>query len=175
VRTSKQHADVLRPAPAGRSAEPDPAAAGGELTDLLGRHVLEPAAQRVCRRFGLLPAAGADPAAGLPRSYLARDAGVELAADGLGTVTAVFLHFHGDDGFTSYRGAIPGVGGAVASRSALWAELGRPASSDDAYSDRFLGDFGPSDRWILPELVLRARYGLDGESLYRITLTPISA
>jgi hypothetical protein len=167
-----------KPGPAGRrraNADPVGLAAGPgerpELTGLLGRTVLEARTQQICRAYGLIPGP-AGPAAGPSRSYLARDAGVEIAADAHGTITAVFLHFHGNDGFAPYRGAIPGGGGTVPRRAALWASLGRPDVSGDAYRERFLGDYGPWDRWLLPAVTLHAQYAPDGDHLHRITLTP---
>jgi hypothetical protein len=139
-----------------------------DLTQLLGRSVLEARVQQICREYGLIPRSGGP---GLSRSYLAREAGVEIAADAHGVVTTVFLHFHGDDGFTSYRGEIPGGAGDVPRRAALWAALGRPASSGDPYRDPFLGDYGPWDRWTLTTSTLHAQYALDGENLHRVTLT----
>ena len=167
-----------KPGPAGGrrgNADPVGLAAGRDdrppLTELLGRTVLEARTQQICRAYGLIPGP-AGLASGLSRSYLARDAGVEIAADAHGTVTAVFLHFHGDDGFAAYRGEIPGGGGTVPRRAALWASLGRPGESGDAYRERFLGDYGPWDRWLLPAFTLHAQYALDGDRLLRITLTP---
>jgi hypothetical protein len=153
---------VARPAaPAGR---PD-------LSGILGRTVLEARTQQICRAYGLIPRSGPATGSGLSRSYLARDAGVEIAADSHGVVTTVFLHFHGDDGFASFHGEIPGGAGTVPRRAALWASLGRPGVSGDPYREKFLGDFGPWDRWLLPGFVLHAQYALDGENLHRITLT----
>jgi hypothetical protein len=155
-------------------ANPDPVglppatqSAPTDLTQLLGRTVLEARVQQICREYGLIPRSGGP---GLSRSYLAREAGVEIAADAHGVVTTVFLHFHGDDGFASYRGTIPG-GGTATTRASLWAALGRPDVSGDPYRERFLGDFGPWDRWLLPDLQLHAQYALDGDGLHRITLT----
>ena len=145
-----------------------PPAGRTDLAQLLGRTVLEARVQQICGEYGLIPRSGGW---GLSRSYLAREAGVEIAADGHGVVTAVFLHFHGDDGFASYRGEIPGGGGSASTRASLWAALGRPDASGDPYRERFLGDFGPWDRWLLPGLQLRAQYALDGDGLHRITLT----
>jgi hypothetical protein len=142
-----------------------------DLTMLLGRTVLEARVQQICQEYGLIPRSGPAVGSGLSRSYLARDAGVELAADAHGTVTTVFLHFNGDDGFTSYQGEIPGGAGSVARRSHLWAMLGRPDEQGDPYRDRFLGDYGPWDRWILAGFALHAQFATDGELLSRITLT----
>jgi len=173
-----------KPGPAGgRRANADPvghpAGAGErpELTGLLGRTVLEARTQQICRAYGLIPGpARSYPArsnlarsnlarSNLARSYLARDAGLEIAADAHGTIAAVFLHFHGDDGFAPYRGEIPGGGGTVPRRAALWASLGRPDVSGDAYRERW-------DRWLLPAVTLHAQYAVDGDHLHRITLTP---
>jgi hypothetical protein len=134
-----------------------------DLTGLLGRTVLEARVQQACREWGLVPYAGT----GLSRSYLARDAGVELAADPQGVVTTVFLHFQGDDGFHPFTGEIPGTGAAINRRTQLWATLGRPWESVDP----FLGDYGPSDTWLLSRFVLNARYTHDADHLQRITLT----
>ncbi|HEV7963593.1 MAG TPA: hypothetical protein VGP57_13720 [Actinoplanes sp.] len=134
-----------------------------DLTQLLGRTVLEARVQQICREWGLTPHTGT----GLSRSYLAHDAGVELAANVRGTVTTIFLHFHDDDGFRPYDGEIPGGGGTVPRRAHLWAALGRPAECVDP----FLGDYGPSDTWLFPHLVLNARYTHDADHLQRITLT----
>jgi hypothetical protein len=149
-------------------AEPGPRA---DLTELLGRTVLEARTQQICAQYGLIPRSGVTGGSGLSRSYLARDAGVEIAADTHGLVTTVFLHFHGDDGFASFRGEIPGGGGIVPRRAALWARLGRPAESGDPHRVPFLGDYGPWDRWLRDDVVLHAQYDLDGENLHRITLT----
>jgi hypothetical protein len=161
------YAPSQRPTPA-----PAPAAARRvgrtDVTQLLGRSVLEARTQRICAEYGLVPSSGA----ALSRSYLARETGVELAADAHGTVTTVFLHFHGDDGFEAYRGEIPGGGGHVARRSSLWAMLGRPDETGDPYRDRFLGDYGPWDRWLLTSFTLHAQYATDAETLDRITVSP---
>ncbi|GID96282.1 hypothetical protein ACFQFC_39150 [Amorphoplanes digitatis] len=141
-----------------------------DLTVLLGRTVLEARVQQVCREYGLIPRSGAA-GSGLSRSYLARAAGVELAADAHGVITTVFLHFHGDDGFTSYSGEIPGGAGSVARRAHLWAMLGRPDEQGAPYRDRFLGDYGPWDRWVLAGFVMHAQFAVDAESLDRVTLT----
>lgn len=145
--------------------------ARAELVELLGRTVLEAGTQQICRQYGLIPRTGVPTGSGLSRSYLARDAGVEIAADTHGVVTTVFLHFHGDDGFVSYRGEIPGGGGVIPRRAALWAQLGRPGESGDPHRVPFLGDYGPWDRWLPTGFVLHAQYDLDGENLHRITLT----
>jgi hypothetical protein len=146
---------------------PSPRPTGGaDLADLLGRTVLEEHTQRICRDHGLLPHGPA-----LSRSYLNRAAGLEIAADTHGLVTTVFLHFNGDDGFAPFHGEIPGGAGTATRRAALWAALGRPDDAGDAYRDRFLGDFGPWDRWLLPICTLHSQYALDGENLHRITLT----
>ena len=147
--------------PAARSAPTD-------LTQLLGRTVLEARVQQICREYGLIPRSGGP---GLSRSYLAREAGVEIAADAHGVVTTVFLHFHGDDGFTSFQGEIPGGAGSVPRRWNIWAMLGRPDETGDPYRDRFLGDYGPWDRWLLAGFVLHAQFAPDGESLHRVTLS----
>ena len=146
-----------------------PAGPRTDLTVLLGRSVLSAATQQICREYGLAP----HPAegAGLTRTHLARDAGVELAADAHGIVTAVFLHCHGDDGFAPFTGDLPAGAGADPRRAAMWAALGRPDVSGDPYRDRYLGDFGPWDRWRLPACTMDAQYALDGETLRRLTLT----
>jgi hypothetical protein len=153
--------DRPAPRPVGRS----------DLTMLLGRTVLETRVQQVCREYGLIPRSGEAVGSGLSRSYLSRGAGVELAADAHGMVTTVFLHFHGDDGFTSYQGEIPGGAGSIPRRTHLWATLGQPDEQGDPYRDRFLGDYGPWDRWLLPGYALHAQYAVDGECLERVTLT----
>ena len=142
-----------------------------DLTLLLGRTVLEARVQQICQEYGLIPRSGAAVGSGLSRSYLSRDAGVELAADAHGLVTTVFLHFHGDDGFTSYQGEIPGGAGSIPRRTQLWAALGHPDEQGDPYRDRFLGDYGPWDRWMLAGFALHAQYAVDGERLDRVTLT----
>ncbi|MEV8504647.1 hypothetical protein AB0368_07440 [Actinoplanes sp. NPDC051475] len=151
--------------------DPPPAPARTDLTQLLGRTVLEVRVQQICQEYGLIPRTGAAVGSGLSRSYLARESGVELAADAHGVVTAIFLHFHGDNGFSSYRGEIPGGAGSVPRRAALWASLGRPEESGDPYRDRFLGDYGPWDVWALEGFDLHAQYSLDGEAATRVTLT----
>lgn len=133
-----------------------------DLTGLLGNLMIGPVAEQISREYGLEAQGG--------RSYLGRTAGVELAADGLDRIVTVFLHFHGDDGFTSYRGAIPGAGDVPPTRTGLRAALGEPDEADEPYADKFLGDFGPSDHWALPGFVLHAQYALDGENLHRVTL-----
>jgi hypothetical protein len=138
---------------------------------LLGRTVLESRVQEIFRELGFVPRCGGTGRARLSRSYLARDAGVEIAADTHGTIVTVFLHFHGDDGFDSYCGEIPGGGGTEPRRSSLRAALGRPERSGGPFRDRYLGEFGPWDRWVLPAFVLHAQYGLDGERLHRVTVT----
>ncbi|GAA3346041.1 hypothetical protein GCM10020358_55520 [Amorphoplanes nipponensis] len=168
------------PAPAPPAAAPVDApaaapavrpAARSDLTTLLGRTVLEARVQQICREYGLIPRSGEAVGSGLSRSYLSRDAGVELAADAHGMVTTVFLHFHGDDGFAPFQGEIPGGAGSDPRRSSLWATLGRPGEQGDPYRDRYLGDYGPWDRWVLAGFALHAQYGVDGERLERITLT----
>ena len=150
--------------PAGRPSNAGPTGAG-RLTDLLGRTVSQARAQELCAAYGLLPRHGG------ARSYLARDTGLEIATDAHGTVTTVFLHFHGDDGFASFAGDIPGAPGSDPRRDSLHATLGHPDESGDASRDPYLGDFGPWDRWRRPGFTLHAQYALDGESLHRVTLT----
>jgi hypothetical protein len=140
-----------------------------ELTELLGRSVLAARTQRICRAYGLVPRSG-----GLSRCYLARDAGLEIAADSYGVVTTVFLHFDGEDGFEPYRGEIPG-GGSLPRRAGLWAALGRPDESGEPRRDPLLGDYGPWDRWLLRDCLLHAQYALDGQNLRRITYTSRAA
>jgi hypothetical protein len=140
--------------------------ARAELTELLGRSVLEARTQRICRAYGLVPRSG-----GLSRYYLAREAGLELSADSYGVVMTIFLHFDSDDGFTPYRGEIPGCGGSVPRRAGLWAALGRPDESGEPLGSSLLGDRGPWDRWRLPGCVLHARYAPDGQNLCRATYT----
>jgi hypothetical protein len=137
--------------------------ARSDLTRLLGRTVLEARVQQTCREWGLVPYQGR----GLSRSYLAREVGVELAADAQGVVTAIFLHYDGDDGFRPFTSEVPGAGAAIGRRTQLWATLGRPWESVDP----FLGDYGPSDTWLLSRFVLNARYSPDAEHVQRITLT----
>jgi hypothetical protein len=142
-----------------------------DLTALLGRTVLEARVQQICQEYGLIPRSGAAVGSGLSRSYLARAAGVEIAADTHGVITTVFLHFHGDDGFASYSGEIPGGAGSVPRRAHLWAMLGHPDEQGAPYRDRFLGDYGPWDRWVLAGFVLHAQFAADAECLERVTLT----
>jgi len=170
--------DPLGESPPARRSNGDPVGLPGsrpggrtDLTELLGRTVLEARVQQVCREYGLIPRSGAAVGSGLSRSYLSRDAGVELAADAHGTVTTVFLHFHGDDGFTSFHGEIPGGAGCQPRRTHLREALGHPDEQGDPYRDRFLGDYGPWDRWILAGFVLHAQFATDAESLDRVTLT----
>jgi hypothetical protein len=144
----------------------EPPARYRDPTELLGRSVLAARTQHLLRGYGLSARSG------LSRSYSAQHRGLEISADAHGTIIAVFLHFHGDDGFASYRGEIPGGAGSTPVRAALWAALGRPDESGEAYREKFLGDFGPWDRWGLPNCTLRAQYDLDGERVHRITLTP---
>jgi hypothetical protein len=146
----------------GRPASP----ARAELTDLLGRSVLEARTQRICLAWGLAPRTG-----GLSRCYLAPDAGLEIAADPHGVVTSVFLHFDTADGFTPFAGEIPGAPGSVSRRAGLWAILGRPDDSGDPHRDPIQGDHGPWDRWLLPEFRLHAQYTVDGQNLFRVTYT----
>ncbi|RSM51917.1 hypothetical protein DMB66_40830 [Actinoplanes sp. ATCC 53533] len=176
-RPGGRHEPLGEPAPA-RRPNGDPVGLPGprptgrtDLTELLGRTVLEARVQQVCREYGLIPRSGAAVGSGLSRSYLSRDAGVELAADAHGTVTTVFLHFHGDDGFTSFQGEIPGGAGRVPRRTHLREALGHPDEQGDPYHDRFLGDYGPWDRWTLAGFALHAQFAADGERLERITLT----
>ncbi|MEV6599603.1 hypothetical protein AB0M36_22510 [Actinoplanes sp. NPDC051346] len=153
------------------AAPPPTPAPRPDLTQLLGHTVLEARVQEICQEYGLMPQPGTAAGSSLSRSYLARESGVELAADAHGLVTTVFLHFHGDDGFTSYRGEIPGGAGSVPRRTVLWERLGRPEEMGEPYHDRFLGDYGPWDRWTLPGFHLHAQFTPDGETLSRITLT----
>lgn len=171
-----RHAGLFRPSPADGRRRPDRYAdrprrpmaeppAGADPAELLGRNVLAVGTRHLFQAYGL------DVPVTLCRSYAARHRGLEVAADAHGTVTSVFLHFHGDDGFPSWTGDLPAGAGAVPRRAALWAALGRPGESGDPYRDRFLGDFGPSDRWTLAACTLHAQYALDGEHVRRITLT----
>ncbi|MEU7906803.1 hypothetical protein [Actinoplanes sp. NPDC049118] len=162
--------DAVPPRRAQGSPEP-PVPTRTDLTVLLGRTVLEARVQQICQEYGLIPRSGAAVGSGLSRSYLARAAGVEIAADTHGVITTVFLHFHGDDGFTSYSGEIPGGAGSVPRRAHLWAMLGRPDEQGLPYRDRFLGDYGPWDRWVLAGFVLHAQFAVDSEKLDRVTLT----
>jgi hypothetical protein len=157
-------------APVGLPAAPRPVGRT-DLTMLLGRTVLEARVQQVCQEYGLLPRSGEAVGSGLSRSYESRAAGVELAADAYGLVTTVFLHFGGDDGFASFTGEIPGGAGSVARRTHLRAMLGHPDEQGDPYRDRYLGDYGPWDRWVLAGFVLHAQFAVDGERLERVTLT----
>lgn len=143
-----------------------------DLTMLLGRSVLGAQVQDICREYALLPRFGAAVGSGLSRSYQSRDLGVELAADECGTITTIFLHFHGDDGYRPYQGDIPGGGGAARRRTNLRATLGRPVRSGDPGRERFLGEYGPWDLWQLASGQLKAQYALDGETLQRLTLRP---
>jgi hypothetical protein len=172
--TSQDRRYGSKPGPAGGSNEPLGAysppvrsrPARTELTDLLGRSVLEARTQRICLAYGLAPRSG-----GLSRCYLARDAGIEIAADPHGVVTTVLLHFDGEDGFTPYHGEIPGGAGSVPRRAGLWAALGRPDESGEPHHDPLLGDYGPWDRWLLPDYLLNAQYAQDGQNLARVTYT----
>jgi hypothetical protein len=160
----------VNPDPVGLPAAPRPVGRT-DLSLLLGRTVLEARVQRVCKEYGLLPRSGEAVGSGLSRSYLSREAGVELAADAYGVVTTVVLHFRGDDGFTPFRGEIPGGAGSLPQRARLRAMLGRPDEHGAPYRDRHLSDYGPWDRWSLTGFTLHARYALDGERLELITLT----
>jgi hypothetical protein len=152
--------------PVGLAAAPRPVGRT-DLTMLLGRTVLEVRVQQVCKEYGLLPRSGEAVGSGLSRSYLSRESGVELAADPHGMVTTIFLHFHGDDGFTPFQGEIPGGAGSVPRRTHLWAMLGHP----DDHGDRMRGDHGAWDRWVLAGFVLHARFAVDGERLERVALS----
>lgn len=166
--------DAPHPARPARPACGDPARTDPARTDpvaLLGRLVDHDDVRLAFRAWELHPSSGAPDDSGPSRSYRARAAGLEVAADAHGVVTAVFLHFHGDDGFGTYQGAIPGAGGVAPRRASLRSRLGEPAACGEPYRDRFLGDFGPWDRWELPGCVLHAQYAHDGERLHRVTLT----
>jgi hypothetical protein len=154
---------------------PRPRDGRADLTELLGRSVLAARTQQICRDHGLIPRSGTASGSGLSRSYLARDTGVEVAADAYGVVTTVFLHFDGDDGFASYRGELPGGGGVVPRRTHLWAQLGRPGESGEPYGDGLLGGYGPWDRWRFDGFLMHAQYAPDGDHLRRVTLTPLHA
>ena len=168
---------AVPPVPGPAPLPPEPARPGPrkvgrtDLTVLLGRSVLEARVQEICREYGLIPRSGTAAGSGLSRSYRSRDTGVEIAADAHGTVTTIFLHFHGDDGFITYQGEIPGGGGSVARRTHMWAMLGRPDETGDPYRDRFLGEYGPWDKWILAGFTLHAQFAPDAETLDRVTLT----
>jgi hypothetical protein len=136
-----------------------------DLTQLLGRSIADPFALQICREYDLAPALGAGPA----RSYQSPAFGVSLLADDPGTVTMIFLHFHGDAGFEPYPGVIPGRGGTIAKRSSLWVALGRPDQSTDPHRDS-AGEYGPSDQWRFPTFTMHALYALDNENLLRLTL-----
>jgi hypothetical protein len=171
--TSQDRRYGSKPGPSGGSNEPlgaypaaRPQPVPAQVTDLLGRSVLEARTQRICLAYGLVPRSG-----GLSRCYLARDAGLEIAADPHGVVTTVFLHFHVADGFTPYHGEIPGGAGSVPRRAGLWASLGRPDEGGKPHRDPVLGDTGVWDRWLLPEFLLHAQYAVDGQNLYRVTYT----
>jgi hypothetical protein len=138
-----------------------------DLTQLLGRNIVETFVQEVCREYALLPALGAGPA----RSYQSTGAGVSLLADDEGTVVMIFLHFHGDAGFDPYAGTIPGRGGTIPKRSSLWVSLGRPDQSTDPNRDRGdVDEYGPSDQWRFPTFTMHALYARDNENLLRLTL-----
>jgi hypothetical protein len=151
------------PPPPSRPPPPAPPPPRTDLTLLLGRNLVEPLIQDVCREYALLPALGAGP----PRLYRSPGLGVELAADGQGTVMAIQLHFHGDDEFAPYRGPIPGRGSTIPRRSSMWASLGRPDHSTDPHRDR---DLGAADQWRFPTFLMHAEYALDGDNLLRLTL-----
>jgi len=160
--------------PRRRNADPVPHQARRvgrtELTELLGRSVLEARVQHVCQEYGLVPASGPG-GSGLSRAYRAPAAGVELAADAHGTVTSIVLHFHGEDGFIPYEGTIPGGAGSIPRRSRIWSMLGRPDERGAPWRDRFLDAYGPWDRWLLRDLTLLAQYAPDAERLDRVTLS----
>lgn len=163
-------AAALRARPGAGPSTPRPVGRT-DLALLLGRSVLQARVQQVCREYGLVPRSGPAVGSGLSRAYLARESGVELAADARGVVTTVLLHFDGADGFASYAGELPGGAGRVARRTHLWSMLGHPAEQGDPYRDRSAGDNGPWDRWLLTGSALQARYDVDGERVERITLT----
>jgi hypothetical protein len=142
-----------------------------DLSELLGRTVLAVRTQHIFRACGLVPSRGTALGSGLCRSYLARERGVEVTADARGMVTAVFLHIDGRDGFAPFRGQIPGTEGVVPRRAGLWAALGRPDESGGPFHVPHLGDYGPWDKWLLPEYVVNAQYAADGENLHRVTLS----
>ncbi|MFF5290831.1 hypothetical protein [Paractinoplanes globisporus] len=144
---------------------PAPVAPRTDVTQLLGRHLGEPLTQDICREYSLSPALGAGPA----RSYQAPSLGVSLLADDYGTIINIFLHFHGDLGFTPYPGPIPGRGGTIPKRSSLWVALGRPDQSTDPNRDR-VNEYGASDQWRFPTFTMHALYALDNEDLLRLTL-----
>ncbi|WP_250002687.1 hypothetical protein [Actinoplanes sp. M2I2] len=133
-----------------------------DLTQLLGQNLLEGRALAVSREYGLMATQGA-------RTYESRDHGVSVAVDEHDRVGRVVLHFNGDAGFRSFRGAIPGRGGTIARRSSLWAALGRPASSTDPDRSGHNAT-GPADEWAFPWFVMHARYAADGETLLRLVL-----
>lgn len=138
-----------------------------DLTQLLGRNIVETFVQEICREYSLLPALGAGPA----RTYQSASLGVSLLADDAGTVAMIFLHFHGDAGFSPYPGPIPGRGGTIPKRSSLWVALGRPDQSTDPNRDRGeIDEYGPSDQWRFPTFTMHARYARDNENLLRLTL-----
>ena len=142
-----------------------------DLTVLLGRTVLEARVQQVCKEYGLIPRSGEAVGSGLSRWYVSRESGVELAADAQGMVTTVYLHFRGDDGFTSFQGEIPGGAGSVARRTHLRAMLGHPDAEGEPYRNRHQDDCGPWDRWVLAGFVLHAQFAVDAERLEQLTLT----
>ncbi|GAA2523629.1 hypothetical protein Ahu01nite_056230 [Winogradskya humida] len=137
-----------------------------DLTQLLGRTVLEARVQGICQEYALLPRTGT----GLSRAYRSPSAGVELAADAHGLVTTVVLHFQPADGFTPFQGTLPAGAGSVPRRSRMIPMLGRPDETGAPYRDRFDSANGPWDRWHLPDLTLHAQYAPDAETLERLTL-----
>lgn len=136
-----------------------------DVTQLLGRHLGDALAREICAEYSLSPSPGHGPA----RSYLSPSLGVSLLADDYGTVINIFLHFHGDLGFTPYPGPIPGRGGTIPKRSSLWVALGRPDQSTDPNRDK-VNEYGASDQWRFPTFTMHALYALDNENLLRLTL-----
>ncbi|GAA2628138.1 hypothetical protein [Paractinoplanes durhamensis] len=122
-----------------------------DVTQLLGRNLADQFTQEVCREYAMVALPGG-------RHCQSAELGVSLGADELGTVVAIALHFHGDNGFRPYPGTIPGRGGTIPKRGSLHAALGRPDPGQ------------PFDQWRFPTFTMYALYAADNENLMRLTL-----
>lgn len=98
-----------------------------------------------------------------------RRAGLALTADGTGIVTTVHLFSEGRDGFSAYRGELPGGLTMGDGRSAVRARLGPPSLRGWRRVLPF-GASRPWDRYDQPDHSWHFEYSASGETIALATL-----
>lgn len=114
------------------------------------------------------------------RTFTNPHVGVEVACDELMTLTTLFLHSDGHQGFAGYRGSLIDDVTFNDTRASMRTRLGPPVAARESTDSDHLGSIGPWDEWVISRRVVHASYyhfvfhvsyRMDDERIEMVTIT----